>query len=252
MRNDRALAPPRARRRQDPIEALVIVQMRDRVDLLLVERETDRNDGPRTRGPRAVSDRKNRRRIRASSPAGRTPAEARGRHPGPAGPCRPSARGYPISPRSWHRPATRRETAAAAPCPASPAERGDAHRAASRSMIGRVSSSSGIEEKADTTYRFARSRKPRPCAAAAAASRGPWADMRPALSSRMRARRVFFSILTSSAGCNDTSGGCRESRKCRAAMAVGAAIPLGPYNCRWAPCVRNHGSGQGQLPSEFL
>jgi len=25
-------------------------------------------------------------------------------------------------------------------------------------------------------------------------------------------------------------------------------IPRGPYECRWAPCIRSHGSGQGQHP----
>jgi len=46
---------------------------------------------------------------------------------------------------------------------------------------------------------------------------------------------------------------CRELAsiiidKCGAAMAVRELIP-GTYISRWAPCVRTHELGQGQLPS---
>jgi len=33
-------------------------------------------------------------------------------------------------------------------------------------------------------------------------------------------------------------------------MAVERSSPRGPYLCRWAPCVRAHEPGQGQLPCE--
>ncbi len=40
------------------------------------------------------------------------------------------------------------------------------------------------------------------------------------------------------------------SKKAEPREPVAAVIPRGPYRCRWAPCDRNHGSGQGQLPRE--
>src|SRR3954454_17598956 len=40
----------------------------------------------------------------------------------------------------------------------------------------------------------------------------------------------------------------QRTKKCEAAMAVGALDPGVPYESRWAPYDRIHGPGQGQFP----
>ena len=255
-----ARAPEGARRAQHPVEALVIVEMRHGVDLLLVVGEADGDDGlaraqvaqravvvaAAVAEPPARGDRRP-----AAAPAG-----CRARAPA----CRPWARRCPTRPCPWRRPASRRGRRAAGPCPASPAAPARSPRRASRRSSGQTRNSSGSEEKPETTAPSLRRsrRNPSPCAATASAARACASAPRPARHAFMRARSAFFASRMSDVSFTPRHRGKSGGRGASPRKYAEPPEPFErrsrvvPTRCRWAPCIRDHGLGQGQLPCEFL
>ncbi len=122
---------------------------------------------------------------------------------------------------------------------------------------GQRRNSSGSEAKPDTTAAGCGCRNPSPCSATASAARTTACWARLSRQARMRSRSAFLAAFVSVLSAVKI-GWLRERRRsrmrvpaegrCRAAWAVGACEPAWPYKCRWAPFVRDHGPGQGQLP----
>ena len=128
-------------------------------------------------------------------------------------------------------------------------QRGSPRLQAAQQRPGAISSASGAEA-GDDAARLA-SRKSSPCCATAAAARSA-CRRQPCAPSRDARRSARFASMMSDVSLTQARvepdrAGWRNKRK-MAAKAVEASIPLGPYECRWAPCVRDHGPGQGQLP----
>ena len=151
--------------------------------------------------------------------------------------CRAAARRCPSG--RAHRVARRpgAEQRAACPCPASPAAQADSPSPASRASSGAGSISSRMAEKPETIAPGGRLKKAKPMRGEPLTGRRAVARDRPRHGGR--APGFFLPVFRPHSSAKERKMPRWPSKR---------MIPRGPYESRWAPCVRGHGPGQGQLP----
>ena len=184
--------------------------MRHRVDPLLIVGEPDGGNRLATRAGRRACGRRSRRRSRAASPAGRTPAAESSRISGSSTGLSDFGSPIPHTPRSIASPGAqaRNSSGFILPCMTGSASRWPSRW--SRRSSGQMRNSSGRDANPETMAPFCRRRKSSPCAAAASPARATASAPSPARHALIRPRSAFFSSTMSVRSF--TAGGIEPNR----------------------------------------